>query len=68
MLDDSSTYNLFTSRPSGPVCGVISFFLKIFLDASANSSILFKIFTPPALPLPLHVFGLLKQIFQFLMI
>ena len=52
MLDDASTYNLFTSRPSGPVCGVISFLPNNFLDASANSSILFKIFTPPALPLP----------------
>ena len=58
MLDDSSTYNLLTSRPSGPVCGVTSFLPNNSLDAIVNSSILFTIFTPPAL----------RQISQFLMI
>ena len=33
MLDDSSTYNLFTSLPSGPVCGVTSLLPNNSLDA-----------------------------------
>ena len=52
MLDDSSTYNLLTSFPSGPVCGVTSLLPNNSLDALVSYSILLRIFTPPAIPLP----------------
>ena len=52
MFEDSSTYNLLTSRPSGPVWCVIRVLPNNSFAAIANSSIVSNILTPPALPRP----------------
>ena len=52
MFEDSSTYNLLTSLPSEPVWCVIRVLPNNSFAAVANSSIVSKILTPPALPLP----------------
>ena len=44
-------YILFTTRPSGPVCGVTKTFPNNFF-ASSTISFFFTNFTPPAFPLP----------------